>query len=174
MQAHQEKSFPATVLRMSYIYGPGAIPLDGWGGRDSLFFQMIRDGETVPVTRFGQALLHPGYVEDLGRAFGNVLESPRSVGQIYNIGGFKALEMGSYVELIARELNVEPKIEYTSIEDVLSRFPNNTNERGLRFASEHMCCSIAKAEQGIDWKPRTTLTAGLKQNITWMKQHSIV
>ena len=174
MQAHLGKSFPATVLRKSYIYGPGAVLLDGWGGRDPLFFRIMRDGETLPLAREGQALLHPGHVGDLARAFGDSLENPQSIGQIYNIGGFEAWKMSSYVELVAHELGVEPAIEYTSTEEVLSRFPHNTNERGLRFANEHMCCSITKAADDMGWMPRMPLASGIRENLAWMKQEGLI
>lgn len=76
MRAFQEKSFPATILRMSNIYGPGDIPLDGWGGRNPLFFRMILEGKTIPLPENGRALLQPGHVKDLGRAFLHAAKRP--------------------------------------------------------------------------------------------------
>jgi len=174
MRAHQEKGFPATSLRMSYIYGPGMVPLDGWGGRAPEFFQMLRDGETVPLPNDGRALLHPGYVADLARAFGDALERPCSIGQVYNIGGPQALMMRDYIGLIAQVMGVEPRLDFADPEEILSRFPNLTNRRGLLFACEHMCCDVSKAERDLGWRPTTPLRVGLERNLSWMREQGLL
>lgn len=168
MRAHLERSFPGTSLRKSYIYGPGMVLLDGWGGRNPKFFQMLRDRETIPLAHGGLALLHPGYVADLARAFGDALESPRTIGQCYNIGGHGALTMRDYLSLIARIMGVEPKFEFTSPQQILDRFGKYVDRRGLLFACEHMCCDITKAERDMNWRPTTPLEVGLANSIAWM------
>jgi len=174
LRAHAERGFPATILRMSNIYGPGDVPLDGWGGRRPAFFQMIRDGETVPLPNEGRALLHPGYVVDLGRAFGDAMERQTTIGQVYNIGGDRALTMRDYVALIAEALEVEPNLEFTTASDILERFPDLTGRRGLLFSCEHMCCDIGKAERDLGWRPRVPLDVGLRRNIDWMQKEGLL
>ena len=174
MRAHLEKSFPGTSLRMSYIYGPGMVPLEGWGGRAPEFFQMLRDGKTFPLPNDGRVLLHPGYVGDLVGAYGDALETPSSIGQIYNIGGPQALMMRDYISLIADVMGVEPRFEFADPEDILSRFPDLTNRRGLLFACEHMCCDVAKAERELGWRATTPLRVGLEQNIDWMREQGLL
>lgn len=174
LKAHREKGFPCTCLRMSYIYGPGDIPLDGWGGRSKEFFRMLRDGETLPLPNDGRALLHPGHVADLARAFGAALECPRSIGQIYNIAGPSALTTRDYVGLIASLLGVTPSFEYMPPEHILARFPKLTSQRGLLFACEHMCCDFAKAQREIRWHPTTQIDVGMSANIAWMKESGLL
>ena len=174
MRAHLEKGFPATSLRMSYIYGPGAVPLDGWGGRAPEFFTKLRDGETIPLADDGRALLHPGYVGDLARSFGDALEEPRGIGQVYNIGGPSALMMKDYLRLIAEVMGITPGFESAPPEDILTRFPDLTNRRGLLFACEHMCCDISKAERDLGWRPTMRLDVGMAKNIAWMREEGIL
>ena len=170
MTAHREKGFPGTSLRMSYIYGAGDIPLDGWGGRSKDFFRMLRDGESPPLPNDGRALLHPGHVADLARAFGAALDCPRSIGEIYNIGGPSALMTRDYIGLIASLLGAKPGFEYLPPEDLLARFPNLTSLRGLLFACEHMCCDTAKAGRDLQWRPTTPIETGMAANLAWMKE----
>jgi len=174
MRAHLEKGFPATSLRMSNIYGAGDIPLDGWGGRSAEFFRKLRDGETIPLAEGGSALLHPGHVADLARSFRRALEQPRSIGQIYNIAGPHALMMRDYVRLIARIMGVEAKLEFTTQQNILERFPQHTNARGLSFACQHMCCDIAKARRELAWQPVIRLDVGLAGNVAWMRSEKII
>lgn len=174
MRAHLEENFPGTSLRMSYIYGPGAVPLDGWGGRAPEFFRMMRDGKTIPLAERGSALLHPGYVGDLARTFGDALEAPCSIGQIYNIGGPHAVMMRDYITLIAQAMNVDIKLEYVTQEEILAQFADFTNARGLDFACQHMCCDITKAGRDLGWQPTMRLDVGLGKNIAWMREERII
>ena len=174
MRAHQERTFPATSLRMCYIYGPGAVLLDAWGGLEPRMFQMLRDGEPIPVPDAGRALLHPGYVDDLGTAFGDALAAPQTIGQIYNIGGDRALMKRDYVKLIARSMGVEPRFEPASAEQIMQRFPDHTTERQVRFSCEHMSADISKAERDMGWRPQTQLEAGLANSVEWMRAEGYI
>ncbi len=174
LRAHREHGFPGTSLRMSYIYGPGSVLLEGWGGRAPEFFHLLRDGQAVLLPGDGRALLHPGYVTDLASAFGNALESPETIGQIYNIGGPRAVMMRDYIARIAAELEVEPKIEYVDPEKILKQFPALVDRRGLYFACEHMCCDISKAHREMGWRPTTPLGKGLEKSIHWMREEGHV
>ncbi|MBN1673762.1 MAG: NAD-dependent epimerase/dehydratase family protein [Kiritimatiellae bacterium] len=174
LNAHNTRAFPATILRMSNIYGPGDIPLDGWGGRRAEFFQMVRDGKRIPLPNQGLALLHPGHVEDLARSFLAALDRPEGVGQVYNIAGPRALTMAEYVRTVAAAMGVEADIESAAPEDILKRFPDLTNERGLLFACQHMCCHIAKARRELDWAPAIPLEIGMRENIEWMQENRLL
>jgi len=175
MRAHLEAAFPATVLRMSNIYGPGDVPLDGWGGRAPEFFRMLRQGKTLPIANDGRALLHPGHVHDLARAFGDALDRPGiSIGQIYNIGGDRAIMMKDYVTLIAEQMGVEARLEFLPPDAILERFSKLTNRRGLLFACEHMCCDISKAERDLGWRPVIRLDVGLAANVAWMREEGLL
>lgn len=174
MKAFHEKGFPATSMRMSYIYGPGDIPLDGWGGRSPEFFKMLRDGKKIPLAENGRALLHPGHVRDLGRAFVHAAENPASIGQIYNICGPFAIMMKDYLALIAEAMGVKPEFEFVSQEEILKRYPAFTNARGLKFACQHMCASILKARHDLDWQPEIPLETGISENVEWMRKQGII
>lgn len=174
LRAFQERSFPATILRASNIYGAGDIPLDGWGGRSAEFFRMLRDGETIFLPDNGRALLHPGHVRDLGRAFVHAAGRPESIGQVFNIGGGHALMMKDYVGRVARAIGVEARLEFAPVPEVLARHPQFTNERGMRFSCQHMCASIAKAEAQLGWRPGITLDTGLRENVGWMREQAIL
>ncbi|MCK5843581.1 MAG: NAD-dependent epimerase/dehydratase family protein [Victivallales bacterium] len=172
-RAFQENAFPATILRMSYIYGAGDVPLDGWGGRQCCFFARLAKGETIPLPNDGRALLHPGHVKDLGRSFINAAERPEtSIGQIYNVAGASALMLKNYVAIIADILGAPPNFEYAPIKDIVASFPDETNERGMKFVSQHMCASIEKAARDLDWRPEIPLRAGLRENIEWMNHEN--
>jgi len=174
MRAFQEQGFPGTIMRMSYIYGPGDMLLNGWGGRNSEFFRMLYNGKTIPLPNDGRALLHPGHVKDLGRSFLHAAERPASIGQIYNICGHNALMMKDYIAITAKIMGVKANIEFKSIKEICKSFPTITNERGMKFSCQHMCASITKAEFELDWRPEISLETGLRENIEWMKSQGLL
>ncbi len=174
LRAVQERGFPATILRQSYIYGPGDIPLDGWGGRSASFFHKLRDGEPLLLPSDGRALLHPGHVGDLARAFLHAALRPQSIGQVYNVAGPHAIMMRDYVALLAEALGVEPQFTFAPLQEVHARYPEQTNERGLRFISQHMCGSITKAKEQLGWEPQISLHQGLRENVAWMQEEGLV
>ena len=175
LKAINKNGFPGTILRMSYIYGPGDIPLDGWGGRSPQFFKLLRDSENILLPSNGRALIHPGHVKDLGRSFLRAAENPQtSIGQIYNIAGHYAIMMKDYISMIADALGVKSNFEFAPISEVLSCYPEITNERGMKFSCQHMCGSIAKAARDLDWQPEIPLEIGVRKNIEWMKQQNII
>lgn len=173
MRAFNEKLFPATILRMSNIYGSGDIPLDGWGGRDAEFFKMIIRGEKIPMPENGRALLQPGHVQDLGRAFLNAAERSASTGQVYNIGGSWTLMLKDYVRLIAKVLGKTADFEYVSREELVKRYPT-ISKHGLDFVCQHMCADITKAERELQWFPEIPLEAGLRDNFEWMYEKGLL
>lgn len=175
LQAFQEIRFPCTIMRESYICGPGDIPLDGWGGRNIEFFKMLRDGKKISLPADGRALLHPGDVRDLGRAFLHAVERPRiSIGQVYNVCGDHALMMRDYVGLLAEAMGVKADIEYVPFSDVVTKYGGLVNEFGMRFAGQHMCASIEKAARDLDWHPEIPLKVSLRENIEWMEAKGLI
>ncbi|MFA5645290.1 MAG: NAD-dependent epimerase/dehydratase family protein [Candidatus Ratteibacteria bacterium] len=174
MHAFHTQNFPATSLRMSNIYGAGDIPLDGWGGRAKEFFKMVYEEKEIWMAEDGRALLHPGHVKDLARSFLCAAENSISLGEIYNIAGSYALMLKDYVALIAEAMGKKPSYFFTSQEEVLSRYAGYTSARGLKFVSQHMCASIAKAGRDLSWRPVISLELGMRDNIEWMQKEKMI
>ena len=164
-RAYNEKCFPMSILRMSNIYGRGDVPLDGLGGRNPEYFRRILRGETVEVSENGRALLQPGHVKDLGRAFLACALRPDTIGQVYNIGGDWSLMIKDYVRLIAKILDREPKLEFVERAELRKRYGKADD-----FVCQHMCSDITKAARDLHWRPEIPLEAGLRDNFQWMRE----
>ena len=164
-RAYNEQCFPMSILRMSNIYGRGDVPLDGLGGRNPEYFKRILRGETVEVSENGRALLQPGHVKDLGRAFLACALRPYTIGQVYNIGGDWSLMIKDYVRLIAKILGREPKLEFVERAELRKRYGKADD-----FVCQHMCSDITKAARDLDWRPEIPLEAGLRDNFQWMRE----
>ena len=95
-----ERDFPATIIRPTNVFGPGAVPLDLWGCRTPTFFQRAADSRPLTLPNDGRALIQPVDVEDLASAYCLALATERSIGQIYNISSACALMHQEYLAVI--------------------------------------------------------------------------
>ena len=164
-RAYNEKRFPMSILRMSNVYGRGDVPLDGLGGRNPEYFKRIIRGEVVEVSENGRALLQPGHVDDLGRAFLACAQRPFTIGEVYNIGGDWSLMIKDYVRLIAKIFGTTARLEFVDRTELRRRYGHADD-----FVCQHMCSDITKAARDLAWSPVINLEAGLRDNFEWMKE----
>ena len=161
------KGFPATVIRPSYITGPGMIPLDNLGGRREDFIPDILSGVTLDLPNDGQALLHPVHVADLGRSFLLAAEQPRSIGQIYNACLGKAVTLTRYIEITAAAFGREATVNLMPIEAMLEKYGDAIDKTGLYFLATHMCYDIGKARTQLGYNPRMTVECAIEETARW-------
>ena len=164
------KGFPATVIRPSYITGPGLLPLDNLGGRREDFIQDILNGVPLDLPNDGQALLHPVHVLDLAESFLLASETPASVGQIYNMCLGKAVTIRHYMEITAAALDREVSINLMSVEAMLEKYGDAVNKTGLYFFATHMCYDINKAREQLGYVPHCTTETAIEENARWAAQ----
>jgi NAD dependent epimerase/dehydratase len=91
------------------------------------------------------------FIEDTVRGFIAFANSPKSIGEIINIGSGFEVSMKETAEIIANVMNTEIEIE---IEPSRIRPDNSEVERLL--------ADIAKAERLLGWKPKYGGVSGLK------------
>lgn len=97
------------------------------------------------------------FVKDTVNGFVKVAESPKSVGEVINIGTGKEISINDLVKLIAELIG-----DIEIIKD----------EERLR-SSEIMgqCADNTKARELINWEPEYSLRDGLKITIDWFKEN---
>ncbi len=167
MELFSKEGFPATVLRPSYITGPGMLPLDNQGGRRQDYIADILAEKSLDVPDNGLALLHPVHVRDLAGAFVLALQQPESVGEIYNICQNHAVTLQKYHELNAAALGKKAHLNFVPLNDMLKKYEGRINETGLRFLSTHMCYSIDKAVRDLSYKPHCTTEEAIEETARW-------
>ena len=109
--------------------------------------------------------LHPTrdytYVKDLVQGFIQVGESPKSVGEVINIGSNFEISIGDLagkiIDLIGRDVEIK------------------TDESRIRPSAsevERLWCDNSKAKKLLDWEPSMSLDDGLKETIEWISQNT--
>lgn len=104
-QAHDEKNFPVTVLRPTYISGIGDPMI-----RDFFWIERILDGGPLLVPGCGDFAFQQVYVEDVAGAFTALSENPQTIGRAYNVASEEIFTLNEYLLELGRLLNRQPEL----------------------------------------------------------------
>ncbi len=145
---------PVTVMRPFNTYGPrqsarAVIP--------TIIYQGLKGGPIKLGSLAPKRDLN--FVEDTVDGFIRIAESPKSVGEVINIGSSKEISIGELAEKISDLLGKKHEI----VEDS-DRIRPEASEVGRLQAD------IQKAKTLLNWEPRTSLTEGLTKTIEWVKE----
>lgn len=143
---------PAVIIRPFNIYGERQV---GEGAIHNFIVKAIAD-KPLEIYTTGDEVRSWCYIDDFISAVALALESPKSVGEIYNIGNPKAyLTVVELAKLIIKLSKSKSKIIHRrrNYPDVQLRVP-----------------SIAKAKKDLGYKPKFDLEKGLKLTIDWYKK----
>lgn len=101
------------------------------------------------------------YVKDTVNGFIKVAESPKSIGEVINTGNSKGITIGDITEKI---------ISLTGIPDLKI----SCNEKRIRPEKSEvmeLICDNSKAQKLLGWEPKHSLEEGLRETISWIKEH---
>jgi nucleoside-diphosphate-sugar epimerase len=124
---HHPVNFPVTMLRPTYVSGPGDPTL-----RDYFWIERILDGKPVLIPGSGDYSFQQVYVEDVARAFASLPEQPQTVGEAYNIASEEIFTLNEYLAELGNLMNRKPKIVHVD-QDVFDHLPFSSNSRGDVF-----------------------------------------
>jgi nucleoside-diphosphate-sugar epimerase len=97
---HNEKSFPVSMLRPTYVSGPKDP-----ARRDWFWIERILDGKPVLVPGDGNFRFQQVFIEDAAEAFCKVIETDKSIGEAYNVAGEETFTLNEYIDRLMKLLN---------------------------------------------------------------------
>lgn len=151
------QKIPFTSVRPVYIYGPKNYnPIESW------FFDRLRHDRPIPIPGNGLYLTQLGHVADLAHAMVAVLNTPKAIGQIYNISGDKFITFNGLARKCALAMGKDPhQVELVHYDPKAFDFGKR---KGFPLRPQHFFTSIAKATQDLNWYPHFDLDSGLKDS----------
>lgn len=153
---HRSFGLPVAVARPFNTYGPrqsARAVLPTIMSQASAGRAAIDVGDLRPVRDFN-------YVSDTVAGFLAVAESPRSVGEVVNIGSGSAVTVGQAARMILRLAG--------------SRAVLRQDRRRLRPAKSEvlrLLCDNRKARRLLGWRPRVPLEEGLRRALAYVRSH---
>ena len=170
------------VIRSPWFYGPNQPP------RQTLFFQMIRDGK-APIVGSGQNLRSMAYVDNLCQGLLLAAITEQANGQIYWIADRRPYAMSEIIDTVERLLEKEfgQKCAHKRM-----RLPGMASEVGLAMdfvlqsvglyhqkihvlseMNKTIACSVAKAERELGYRPTIELEEGMRRSLRWCAEKGI-
>lgn len=142
-----------TIFRLQNVYGPGQSLTNSYTGIVSLFSQLARRGESIPLYEDGAITRDFVLIDDVADAIASVLEPDAPPAGPLDIGTGVATTIAQLAESIAR-YHGAPAPHLTA------RFRDGD--------VRHAACDIAPTEEILGWRPRFDLTAGVAILQEWI------
>jgi UDP-glucuronate 4-epimerase len=139
--------FPAVILRYFSIYGPRQRPDMAY----HIFIERLRQEQPVTVFGDGHQTRSNTFISDCVAGTMGAADAGE-VGEVYNLGGGIALELGEALGLIADALGVKPTVTHGD--------PRPGDQRTT-------WADTAKAHDTFGYVPRVTPTEGLHAQVRW-------
>jgi nucleoside-diphosphate-sugar epimerase len=164
------------IVRPPWFYGPNQPP------RQTLFFQMIRDGK-APIVGSGKNLRSMGYVDNLCQGLMLSALVEKASGQIYWIADKRPYSMNEIIDTVERLLETEfgQKCAHKRM-----RLPGFASEIALvadaslqalgiyqqkihvlSEMNKTIACSVARAEKELGYRPAVALEEGMRRSLKW-------
>lgn len=168
------------LIRAPWFYGPNQPP------RQTLFFQMIREGK-APIVGRGDNLRSMAYVDNLCQGLVLAALRERAAGQVYWIADRRPYSMNEIVDTIERLLETEfghackhKRMRLPAFASDVAWLADKTLQAlGVYHQKIHVlsemnrtiACSVARAEQELDYRPTIALEEGMRRSLRWCAEN---
>jgi nucleoside-diphosphate-sugar epimerase len=170
------------IIRAPWFYGPNQPP------RQTLFFQMIRDGK-APIVGGGTCLRSMAYVDNLCQGLLLAAATERANGEIYWIADRKPYSMNEVIDTVERLLETEfgqkcahKRLRLPGLASSVARVMDASLQAlGLYHQKIHVlgemdqsiACSVEKAEAELGYRPTVALEEGMRRSLQWCRDQGI-
>ena len=169
MEEARKNHFPATVLHPGHIVGPGWAPLNPEGHFDVDVFSRLATGGEILIPNFGLETVHHVHADDVARLFMAAIgQWGASVGEAFHAVSPGAVSLKGYAETMAAYFGRELNARFLPFDE----WKTHRSESDATKTWEHIVrspsCSMAKAEQRLNYRPRFTSFEGVFEAVDWL------
>ncbi|MBI3849016.1 MAG: NAD(P)-dependent oxidoreductase [Verrucomicrobia bacterium] len=170
------------LIRPPWFYGPNQPP------RQTLFFQMIRDGK-APIVGNGRNLRSMSYIDNLCQGLLLAALVEQASGQTYWIADKRPYSMNEIVDTVERLLENEfgqqcahkrlrlpgltSEIAYAVDATLQTAGFYHQNIHVLSEMNKTIACSVAKAEKELGYRAAVELEEGMRRSLRWCGESGI-
>ncbi|MCU7492586.1 MAG: NAD-dependent epimerase/dehydratase family protein [Ignavibacteria bacterium] len=160
---HDEKLFPVSMIRPTYIAGPHDFAM-----RDFFWIERILDGKPLLVPGSGDHAFQEVFVEDVAKAFASLLETEASIGQAYNAAAEEIFSLNDYIYKLGSLLDKKPELVHVD-QEVFDSLPLSRNMNGDVFpfnVRRTSIFSLDKIKKDLNYHS-TPFDEWMKKTISW-------
>ncbi len=178
----RQSQIETVIIRPPWFYGPNQPP------RQTLFFQMIRDGK-VPIVGNGRNLRSMSYIDNLCQGLLLAAIVDRASGQTYWIADKRPYSINEIVDTVERLLENEfgqkcarkrmhlpgfaSEVAYVADAALQSLGIYHQKIHVLSEMNKTIACSVAKAETELGYRPAVELEEGMRRSLKWCMEKGI-
>jgi nucleoside-diphosphate-sugar epimerase len=169
--------FPATMVNPGHIVGPGWHPVNPLGNTNPAVFDQLARGEALHVPNFGMETLHHVHADDVAQVFAKAMSHWSSaVGEPFFATSPAAVTLKGYAHEAARWFGQEADLQFVPWEEwtEVCGLAQEDIDATYSHLSHGQCCSIEKARQLLDYQPRYTSFAAVREAVEWMVEQGII
>jgi nucleoside-diphosphate-sugar epimerase len=133
--------------------------------RDPVFFARLEQKRPIPIPGEGLPLVQLIHVADVASCIASVIETERSVGEVYTVTGREAATVSGMIHLMANAVGVEPQILEVPMEAARRSQPPLVHWGEAITGSAYF--SIDKALRELPWAPKFGLEDGYRDSYEW-------
>lgn len=176
-EQYKQGKIETVIVRPPWFYGPNQP------ARQTLFFQMIRDGKG-PIVRDGNNLRSMAYIDNLCQGILLAALTENAKGEIYWIADERPYSMTEIINtvehLLESEFNqicVHKRLKLPGIASEIALITDSLLQSvGLYQQKIHVlsemnktiACSIAKAQRELGYTPKISLEEGMRRSLKWV------
>lgn len=148
-----------TILRLQNVYGPGQSLINPYTGIVSLFSQLAKKGEAIPIYEDGRIVRDFVYIDDVADAFVDAItRGPRDAAHAYDIGSGVGTTILDLATIVA-DFHGAPA----------PRITGAFRDGDVRHAE----CSIDESLNALEWAPQWSVERGIAGLQTWIDDQRI-
>lgn len=164
--------FPSTVLHPGHIVGPGWPPLNPAGHFNPRVFTSLARGEELALPNFGLETVHHVHADDVAQAFAQALTHwSGAVGESFHVVSPAALSLRGYAEAMAVWFGQPARLRFVPWEEWRTGVSETEASATYDHIAHSPCCSIAKAERLLEYRPRYTSLQAVQESVAWLIDH---
>lgn len=167
------RGFPATVLHPGHIVGPGWNIVNPQGNFNPQVFARLRRGEELALPNLGLETVHHVHADDVAQAFVQALARwDRAKGESFHVVSAGALTLRGYAQGVGSWYGKPARLKFLPWDEWRRGVSPQDAESTWDHIAHSPCCSIAKAERLLDYRPRYTSLDAAREAVTWLFEKS--
>jgi nucleoside-diphosphate-sugar epimerase len=171
----RRNGFPTTILHPGHIVGPGWAPLNPAGHFNPQVFVRLARGEEVSLPNFGMETVHHVHADDVAHAFMQAMTNwSASMGESFHVVSPAAVTLRGYAEATAAWFGQPANLRYLPWDAWKTTVSAEEAAATWDHIAHSPCCSIAKAQRLLDYRPRYSSLQAVYEAMSWLVEHKVI
>jgi nucleoside-diphosphate-sugar epimerase len=171
----RRNGFPASVLHPGHIVGLGWAPLNPAGHFNPEVFTRLSRGEPLTLPNMGMETVHHVHADDVAQGFMKAMANRSSaLGESFHVVSPAALSLRGYAEAMAAWFGRPAELRFLPWDEWKATVTEAESAATWDHIAHSPCCSIAKAERLLNYRPRYSSLQAVQESVSWLIEQRVI